>query len=80
MLHKITKQNYIYECGDKCCTEFGTTWCLDGEIIYNGPQDEDAILNILSKFGIQAEIVDLNEDGEEICSLNNFIDISQEES
>ena len=79
MKHKITKQNYHYECGDGCCDEFGTTWTLNGEEVYHGSQDDEAILNILLKLGIQAEITDLASDtGEEICSISNFVDCPED--
>lgn len=79
MKHKITKQTYHYECGDKCCSEWGTIWTLNGKQVYRGPQDEQAFLEILSKLNIQTEIVDVDsETGEEICSLNNFSDTIKE--
>jgi hypothetical protein len=79
MKHKITKREYHHECGDGCCDEWGATWTLNGEEIYNGPQDEEAWLNILTKLGIQAEVVDLAHDtGEELCSLDNFVDFPKE--
>lgn len=67
--HKITKQEYFYECGDKCCSEQGTDWTLDGVPIYNGPDDDQALLFILAALGVEAEIVGLDESGEEIWSL-----------
>jgi hypothetical protein len=33
---------------------------------------------VLGALGIQAEIVDLNEDDEEICSISNFVDNLEE--
>jgi hypothetical protein len=79
MKHKITKREYHYMCGEGCCDEFGTEWTLNGKSIYSGPQDEEAILTILTELGIQAEIVDLDfKTGEEICSLDNFTELKNE--
>lgn len=76
MKHKITKQQYLYECGDGCCSEWGTSWSLNGEEVYHGPQDDEGFLNVLAKLGIQAEVTDLDSDtGEEICSISNYVDL-----
>ena len=69
MEHKISKQDYSYECQDGCCTEFGTHWLVDGKLVYSGPDEQQALQNILAAFNIQAEIVGLDENGEEIWSL-----------
>ncbi len=79
MKHKITKREYHHECGDGCCDEWGTTWTLDGEEIYSGPQEDEAFLRILTELGIQAEIVGLEYDTqEEAWSFDNFLDIPKE--
>jgi hypothetical protein len=73
MKHKITKRDYHYECGDGCCDEWGTTWTLNGKQVYQGPQNDEALLNILAELGIEAEIVGLTHDtGEESFSQDNF--------
>jgi hypothetical protein len=79
MKHKITKREYHYQCGEKCCDEFGTEWTLNGISVYSGPQYEEAFLNILKELGIQAEIVDLDfKTGEEVCALDNTVQIDHE--
>lgn len=69
MKHKITKQPYSYTCGDNCCYEYGTIWTLDGEEVYRGPQDDVAILCILTKLNFEAEIIGLDEEGDECWEL-----------
>lgn len=73
MRHKITQKPYYYECGDGCCTEWGTTWAVDGKEVYTGPDDDHGMLAVLTELGISAEIAHLGEeDGEEVCSVDNF--------
>lgn len=69
MKHKITKQSYDYECSDGCCSEYGTKWAVDGKEVYSGPLDDEAIFHILIALGIEAEIVGLDESGEEVWTL-----------
>jgi len=66
---KISKRPYSYECGDGCCTEWGETWYVDGEEIASGPCEDNLLQRILERLGFDAEIVNENEDGEEVCSL-----------
>jgi hypothetical protein len=78
MKHKITKQDYCHECGEGCCTEWGTTWKVDGKEIYSGPDNDSAIIDILKHFGIQVELSLLDEQGEAIASLHSYEDLDQE--
>jgi hypothetical protein len=66
---KISKRPYSYECGDGCCTEWGETWYVDGEEIASGPCEDNLLQRILERLGFDAEIVNENEDGDEVCSL-----------
>jgi hypothetical protein len=66
---KISKRPYQYECGDGCCTEWGETWYVDGEEIASGPCEDNLLQRILERLGFDAEIVNENEDGDEVCSL-----------
>jgi hypothetical protein len=51
---------------------------VDGEFVHRGPCDDNGWLAVLSTLGIKAEIVNLNEDDEEVCSISNFVDIPEE--
>jgi hypothetical protein len=79
MKHKISIKSYSYECGDECCSEFGNEYYLNGEFVHRSPCDDNGWLAILSTLGIKAEIVNLDEDGEEVCSISNFVDNPDEE-
>ena len=75
MKHKITKREYYYECGDRCCSWHGETWTLDGEEIFDGPDasTENILIRVLDKLGIEVEIATLDPvTGEETSSDDNF--------
>jgi hypothetical protein len=72
MKHKISIKPYNYECGDGCCSEFGNEYCVNGEFIHRSSCDEDGWLAVLTALGIQAEIVGLTEDNEELWGIDNF--------
>ena len=78
MKHKIGIKPYSYECGDGCCTEFGNEYYVDGEFVHRSPCDDNGWIAVLTTLGIQAEIVNLDEDGEEVCGIDNFIDSAEE--
>lgn len=81
MKHKIGIKPYSYECGDGCCSEFGNGYYLDGEFVFSTPCDDSGWLAVLTALGIQAEIVNLDLDtGEEVCGIDNFVDIPEEAS
>jgi hypothetical protein len=67
--HKITVKDHYYECGDGCCDEYQQEWYVDGELVHSGPCSDNALLAILQKFGIEAELTGLDKDGEEIWTL-----------
>lgn len=70
MKHKITKKWYQEECNDDCCCyESGYEWTVDGEFVHKSPCEDNGLLAVLNHLGIEAEIVFLDEDGEETCSL-----------
>ena len=80
MKYKIGIKPYSYECGDGCCSEFGNEYYVNGEYVHRSPSDDDGWLAVLSALGIKAEIVNLSfEDGEEVCSISNFVDVPEEE-
>jgi hypothetical protein len=78
MKHKIGIKSYSYECGDGCCSEYGNEYYVDGEFVHRSPCDDNGWLAVLSALGIKAEIVNLSEDDEEVCSISNFVDIPGE--
>lgn len=69
MKRKIVKKDYIYECGDGCCTELGFEWYVDGEFVYRGSCEDNGLLAILEHLGIEAELVGQSDEGEETWSL-----------
>lgn len=69
MKTKITKRNYIYECGDGCCSELGYEWYVNGEFVHRSPCEDNGMLAVLNHLGIDAEMSFEDEDGEETCSL-----------
>lgn len=70
-MHKIAMKHYSYECGDGCCSEFGYDYYVDGKLVHSSPCEDNAWLAILAELGIKAEIVHLDEEGDEISSLSN---------
>lgn len=72
MKHKIGIKPYSYECGDGCCSEFGYEYYLNGEFVARTPCEDSGWLAVLTALGIKAEIVNLNSDNEEVCSIDNF--------
>jgi len=64
---KLSKRPYSYECGDGCCTEWGETWYVDG--VEAWPCEDNRLQQLLKHIGFDAEIVNENEDGEEVCSI-----------
>ena len=69
MKHKITKKEYIYECGDGCCSEIGSEWSVDGEFVHRSSCEDSGWLAVLHHLGIQVELVGQDDQGEEIWSL-----------
>ena len=66
---KIVKQDYIWECGEKCCSEQGYEWTVDGEYIHRSPCEDNGWLAVLNHLGIEAALEGRGIDGEEIYSL-----------
>lgn len=66
---KISKRYYDYTCGDGCCDECGYEWYVDGEFVHRSPCEDNGVLAVLTHLGIDAEMVFLDNDGEEVCSL-----------
>lgn len=78
MKHKIGIKPYSYQCGDGCCDEFGNEYYLNGKYVHRSPCEDNAWLAILTELGIQAEIVHLDESHEEVCGIDNFVDLPEE--
>ena len=76
--HKISVKPYSYECVDGCCSEWGHEYYVDGEFVHRSPCEHSAWLAVLTALGIQAEIVDLDDDGQEVCGVDNFADVPEE--
>jgi hypothetical protein len=70
--HKITKQDYYYECGDHCCSWNATRWYLNGKEVYDGSCEDSAFLELLKALGIEASMVGLDENNEELWELSNY--------
>lgn len=69
MKHKITVREYDHECSDGCCSEYGYEMSVDGELVHRGPCADSGWMAVLSKLGIDAELIGLDKDGEKIWSL-----------
>lgn len=69
MKYKIIKKDYIHECGDGCCTEFGYEWYVNGEFVLRGPCEDSGWLAVLHHLGIEVELEGHNQNNEEIWSL-----------
>ena len=69
MKHKIAYKFYSYECGDGCCTETGYDWYVDGEFIIRSPSEDAGWMAVIRKLGIDATLVGLDENEEEIWEL-----------
>ena len=69
MKHKIVKKEYIYECGDGCCSELGTEWYVNGEYVHRGPCEDNGWMAVLAHLGIEVELVGQDTQGEDIWSL-----------
>ena len=66
---KLSKRPYDYTCGDGCCSEYGETWFVNGEEVASGPCDDNRLQKLLAHLGYEADIVNENEEGEEVCDL-----------
>lgn len=66
---KIVKQDYHYECGDRCCSDYQFTWYVDGEIVYSSYCEDSGWLAVLKHLGIEASLVVRNNDGEDVLEL-----------
>jgi hypothetical protein len=69
MKHKIAYKFYSYECGDGCCTETGYDWYVDGEFIIRSTSEDAAWMAVIRKLGIDATLVGLDENDQEIWEL-----------
>jgi hypothetical protein len=69
MKHKIAYKFYSYECGDGCCTETGYDWYVDGEFIIRSTSEDAGWMAVIRKLGIDATLVGLDENDEEIWEL-----------
>lgn len=56
---KIELNEYMYNCADGCCTEYGTTTKVNGEEMPLNNQDVGTILEmVLNHLGYEVEIVE----------------------
>jgi hypothetical protein len=69
MKHKIVRKDYIHECGDGCCTEFGSEWYVDGGFVHRSPCEDNGWIAVLAHLGIEVELAGQNEEGEDTWSL-----------
>ena len=77
-IYKIARKPYSYECGDGCCSEYGEKWYVDGREVIASACENTNMLAVLAAVGIKANIVDLDEDGEEVCELSNHSEFDEE--
>lgn len=69
MKHKIAKKYYEYQCGDGCCDESGYEWYVNGEMVHRSPCEDNGWMAVLKQLGFDAQLVGMDEDGEEVWSL-----------
>jgi len=56
---KIELDEYYYNCGDGCCTNYGTTTTVNGKELDLHNQDVATILQqVLTELGYEAEIIE----------------------
>ena len=57
---KIELKDYIYECGDGCCTDYGTIVKVNGEKMPYHNQDVGTILRqVLEHLGYEVEVEEI---------------------
>lgn len=62
---KIELDEWIWECGDGCCTNYGTTTQVDGVIMPLDNQDVGTIVTmILEHLGYEVELIETYDNGE----------------
>lgn len=66
---KIVKRYYSHECGDGCCSEYGTEWYVNDKLIHSSPCGDSGWLAILNHLGIDAQLLGQDENGEDIWEL-----------
>ena len=69
MKYKITTKHYSYECGDGCCTEYGFDYYVDGKFVIRTPSEDAGWMAVIRELGIDATLVGLDENDEEIWEL-----------
>ena len=53
----IVLDDYDYDCGDGCCTNYGTTTMVDGVELFSHNQDPETILKqVLEHLGFEVDI------------------------
>jgi hypothetical protein len=69
MKNEIVVKEYYYECGDRCCSEIGREWYVNGEYVHRSPCEDSGWLAVLKHLGIDAELIGQDQEGEDIWSL-----------
>lgn len=69
MKHKITIKHYSYECGEGCCTEYGYDYYVDGKFVIRTPSEDAGWMAVIRELGIDATLVGLDENDEEVWEL-----------
>ena len=67
----IKKQEYVNECGDGCCHNFGEHWYVNDQLISSGPCDDTNLAALLKHLGIDAKIVLLDSEGQSVTEVYN---------
>lgn len=54
MIKEVDLKSWSYQCGDRCCDDYGTSLIIDGERVDEiFPDEFDALLYIIEKAGIK---------------------------
>lgn len=79
MQHKIQLQPYYYECGDHCCSEWGTDIYIDGKRLESCSQEADSIVEaVLKHFGIDCE-VEVLESEDNSVEYDDYLESAEED-
>ena len=70
-MHKITRQDYYYDCSDGCCTEYGGIWKLNDVEVYRGPMEDIGWLEVLKALNIKAMLINIADNGEPVSETDN---------
>ncbi len=77
--HEIVLQEWSYECGDRCCSDYGWYLFINGvEIDRYFPYDEEYIVAMLKALGITEYEIDVIRDPKDYYDKDYFWDGSDD--